>query len=424
MTAATAQNTRRASASTVSAASIAVTPWVRPAAWLALPDVTGLQRFVGLHAIFPSGNFVALSATGNYTVDWGDGTTTNHNSGVIAYKEYTYSSISDAGEAALGYRQAIIQVYPQSGQNLTNVNIQRVHNQSGLVTAGTTYATGWLDVAINSANLTTLSIGGTQPSHRLLQRVFIGQHAITSCASLFQNCTALQSVPLFDTANVTSMNTMFRGCVALTEVPPFNTPAVTNTGFMFTDCVSLRTVPLFNTAAVTNMTSMFQGCTSLRSVPLFNTAAVTSMTSMFQSCSCLRSVPLFNTAAATNMAAMVRGCVSLVTLPAFNTSANTTFQDFARDCFLITVVPALNASASTLMGGLVQTCPNLVRCAMTGINATVSFASCKLSAAELNAIFTSLSSTGTGKTITVTGNYGTATCDTSIATAKGWTVTV
>jgi hypothetical protein len=53
---------------------------------------------------------------------------------------------------------------------------------------------------------------------------------------------------------------------------------------------------------------------------------------------------------------------------------------------------------------------------------TFSVASCKLSATALNEIYTNLP-TVTSQTITVTGNYGTATDDPTIATAKGWTVT-
>jgi hypothetical protein len=45
-----------------------------------------------------------------------------------------------------------------------------------------------------------------------------------------------------------------------------------------------------------------------------------------------------------------------------------------------------------------------------------------LSGSELNSIYTALSANGAGKTITVTGNYGTSTDDPTIATAKGWTV--
>ena len=59
----------------------------------------------------------------------------------------------------------------------------------------------------------------------------------------------------------------------------------------------------------------------------------------------------------------------------------------------------------------------------TGINVSVNMANCMFGATALNEIYTNLSASGAGKTITVTGNYGTASDDPSIATAKGWTVT-
>ncbi|MEB3319787.1 MAG: hypothetical protein VKI63_02465, partial [Cyanobium sp.] len=53
-------------------------PWERPADWLPLPAINaGEQKLVGLFAVYPGpGNVLALRASGNYTVDWGDGTTT------------------------------------------------------------------------------------------------------------------------------------------------------------------------------------------------------------------------------------------------------------------------------------------------------------------------------------------------------------
>jgi surface protein len=56
---------------------------------------------------------------------------------------------------------------------------------------------------------------------------------------------------------------------------------------MFNGCSSLTTVPLFNTAAVTNMSTMFNGCSSLTSLPALNAASVSSsanLSSMFVTC--------------------------------------------------------------------------------------------------------------------------------------------
>lgn len=55
-------------------------------------------------------------------------------------------------------------------------------------------------------------------------------------------------------------------------------------------------------------------------------------------------------------------------------------------------------------------------------SAGINISYCSFPAAELNRIFTALPVTGTAKTITCSNNPGYATCDKTIATAKGWTV--
>ena len=72
--------------------------WSRPE-WRTLPSMTSTdQAFYGLHAVYPEdGNFCALTASGDYTVDWGDGTTTNHTSGSQANYIFDYNSAALVG---------------------------------------------------------------------------------------------------------------------------------------------------------------------------------------------------------------------------------------------------------------------------------------------------------------------------------------
>ena len=128
------------------------------------------------------------------------------------------------------------------------------------------------------------------------------------------------------------------------------------------------------TVAGTNFGNMFQNCYSLQSVPLFNTANGTNFASMFQFCSSLQSVPLFNTANGTNFPAMFQNCYSLQSA------------------------------------------------ALNGTRYSIDYSNAMLSPAELDAIYTALGTAAGAQTITVTGNWGTAGDDPSIATAKGWTV--
>lgn len=266
----TTASSRLASNRTLSSAQRADQSWIRPPQWLSLPDVTGLEMFAGLHLISRGGNFVAFFAAGNYTVDWGDGTTTNHSSGTKAEKEYNYDNISSAGEDELGYRQVVIKVTPQPGAVLSSVTLPTRHSQVGL---NSSYWFLWLDIAINSINLTSFTLGNGIVQYPSLQSVTIGRTALTSYFNLCNNLRALRNIVVADSSAVTSMGQMFRFCTSLTSVPLFNTAAVTNMSSMFESCVSLTSVPLFNTAAVTSMGSMLGECSSLTSVPAMSAAA-------------------------------------------------------------------------------------------------------------------------------------------------------
>ena len=150
--------------------------------------------------------------------------------------------------------------------------------------------------------------------------------------------------------------------------------------------------------------------------------ANTSFAAMFQFCYSLQQVPALNTAAGTNFTNMFYGCYSLQTVPALNTAAGTNFTYMFYNCYSLQTVPALNTAAGTNFTAMFQYCSSLQQSDITGTTYTISYASANLSAAALNNIYTKLGTAAGAQTITVTGNWGTATDNPSIATAKGWTV--
>ena len=97
-----------------------------------------------------------------------------------------------------------------------------------------------------------------------------------SCASMFQYCSAITTIPLLDTSGVTNMSKMF-----------FNS--------------SVQAIPPLNTSEVTNMTSMFEGCKSLQTIPAIDTSKVTTFEGMFFACSALNSLPLLDMSSATSL---------------------------------------------------------------------------------------------------------------------------
>ena len=304
--------------------------------------------------------------------------------------------------ALLPYKIATVTITPQGGSNLTTVQFNQVHPS-----AANTSGCGWLDLAIAGGNITTLAIGrsGVAMGSYLLERCqILSLGAITSMASLFNECRSLQdvSLPFSATASVTNMSLMFSGCHMLKTAPPMNTSAVT-----------------------TSMASMFLNCYSLENVPIYDTALVTSMASMFNACSSLRSVPFFNTASCTNFGSMLAGCYRLTTFPQFDTNQATLMANMFSNCFSLSEVPAISCAGVTSSGQMPAPveCKSLKRYLVTDINYSINLSNAlMLTATALNEIYTNLP-TVIGQTITVTGLAAAGSDDPTIASAKGWSVT-
>ena len=448
--------------------------WIAPTDWLTYTVPTASeQKVIGTVAVFnQDSNYFAVNIIttdgSQYTVDWGDGTTSNHNSGVTAEKNYTWSSISSGTVTSEGYRQAIVTITPTTaGRTFSSLTLNRRHSALG---AGSNSAINpWLSLSIAAPNATSIALSGsstTTVNTSIAQQIQIISSNITTAGSLFSNCYALQDVvfntsatlttasamfsscrmlkvaPFFNTASVTTMSSMFSSCLSLKSVPLYNTASVTTMSSMFNGCVALETVPLFNTAAVTTMSSMLFGCTALESVPLFNTAAVTDMQNMLRNCSAIKSVPLFNTAACTNMSGMLYSTSSLETIPVFNTSLVTIMNDMFRFSSGLVFLPALNTSAvqnisniftasgtnikeiaelnlsgitsvaNNLLGlgstGITSAAASLGRAKITGNKWTQSFQNCSMGATQLDEMYTSLATLNPAIT-NVSGNGTTVT---------------
>ena len=348
--------------------------YVRPADWLPLPSVTAAdQKFVGLIAVWnlPS-NFLAVLATGNYTVDWGDGSAPeNVATGVQADHLYDYNNLSASTLSSRGYRQAIVTITPNGG-TLDSVSLDRRH-ASQTATLG---VTPWLDVACscNPASTSGFRMGAQLCQSGFVEkcRVYNGS-ARTNADQMFGGCLLLQDLNLFDTGAITSGTNMFRDCRSLKNFPFFDFHSLAIGTAMFQNCASILELPLFNFSSLTNGSSMFLSMTGLLKLPAFTFPALGNATSMFSTLFSLREMPAFNLSTVTN--------------------------------------------ATTIFAS----CPMISRSGITGLAVTHSYTNCDLSSAELDAIYTNLPVV-VGQTITVTGCYG-ATGDTPlIATAKGWTV--
>lgn len=248
-----------------------------------------------------------------------------------------------------------------------------------------------------------------------------------NASNMFNDCRLLQSVKVtFTNTADTNLSYMFSACYALigADLIFTGTGRMYNGSYMFQNCYALVTAPTISYIHAVNLASMYIGCVSLQYIPDIEISDFCNdIATMFSGCYSLQKAPniMGVTTGLTNLTGVFNGCFSLVEIPAYNfpevTSMNSTFSG----CSSLVSIPAITTGTLTTNTSIVGSCYSLSKLTLP-LTQTFSIINAKMSASALDAMYTALS-TVTGKTVTVTGNYGTASDTPSIATAKGWTVT-
>jgi len=338
-----------------------------------------------INLLVTEGTGIAFSTTvagaGTYTIDWGDGTVeTSRASGTI----YMHQHIANGTAWGATYTWKI-----------------RIYGATGDIT-------GW---KVERHTYTT-----RKQYHPILWAVF-GTMGMTTYANAFYNttvnCVDLQSCVIPTFASVSNTSYMFFYCHALSSITlPTSWGSVSNTSNMFSYCYALSSITLPTSwGSVSNTSYMFFSCYALSSITLPTSWGSVSNTSyMFFSCYSLKYINNID----------YLGSISVAC----------DFTNFAKDCeFLQTTTTIASLISKIGIYGasgykLKVTSIRLTNASSTfgGSSPQVNVSYTDLDATALNTLFGDLP-TLTGKTIVITGCTGAATCDTSIATGKGWTVT-
>jgi len=352
-------------------------PWVRSPLYLHLPEIQAQdQRFVGLYAIFPTNSYLAFRCHGNYVVDWGDGQIQSFWGGQAAEHFYNFSSIPTSTIEDRGFKQVIVQIYPQSNQNLTSIDLNVKHSSA---TGPASLMTGWTDIEVNAPQLTSLQIGGSWSAiqHRLLEQFALTSSKLADFSYFFNQCSALRKVVALETSvSITTIEGMYRNCHSLDEIVTMDGANVSSFRYLFENCYKLRKLPELNYSNVTNMSYMCAGCVSLESTPVIPSAK------------------------ATNAAYMFSGCANL------------------------NQITDINMSKVTSAGSMFADCVSLKKAILSGAKTDLDLSDAKLSIIDLLALFGSLGSTS-NKIINVSGSWGSAAltaAQRNIALNKGWTI--
>ena len=431
------------------------TPYVRPSDWLAMPAVNvGDQKICILHAVFnTSTNFVSFkvgTSTGTYTVDWGDGTTTNYTSAATAERNYSYATVGAVNPtvSSEGYRMAMITITPTTGgANINYFDFRQPQHSSN--TSTKVYSSGFLEVKMSAPNITS---GGyfsfnsdTYIRHAMLQQFnwigtstanafnsfFYGCNQLVNvmnlptenatnfgsvffqCSALrtvpavlntskstnfdylFYQCWALQSLPWMDTSNATSIQIMCYGCSSVRYVPPYNLNKCTNLYLAFYQMPNVTEFPPFNCPAATNMEYMYGSCTGLKKVGKITTSSsLLTTVRMFYNCTTLQEVEVpSNTSNVTDFTQMFNGCWSLQAIQLFDTSKGTNFTQMFDGCQSLVSIPNFNTSLGTNFTSMFSSCLALKQLPAINTTAGTNFTSFANSCSALTT-FSGLTLTG------------------------------
>ena len=271
----------------------------------------------------------------------------------------------------------------------------------------------------------------------------------------FENCHRLEDKmfpPNLTFPAATQADGMFTSCLGFRDFRPHPdiVSEAIDTNTMFKGCNDLHTLGPLNIGKSQNVTSMFNNCAGLKTIESMSFHSVTSADAIFNLSECLTDLPHFNFTAATDLADVFEGSdfANIVQTPvSISMHQNTTCDDLFRQVLRVKAIYITGSNNVTNWNEAFSSCRELVKLEadmsytgatftntfngcdtlnvvdIPGISNNVDFSDCHGMTKEvLDGLFESLA-TVSGKTIDVSNTIGASTCDTTIATSKGWTVT-
>lgn len=280
----------------------------RPSAWLPLPIIEQEEeKFVGLFAVYNTqSNFIALQFEGDYTVDWGDGTTQDFASGAIAEHSYVYGDINPQTITSRGYRQVVVTVIPQTGANLTAMDIDIRHTN---VFAISDVSTNWLDIAVNMPFCESMFISYNNYLGSLEIAKVMDTGSYTDLSYLFYRCYSLKRAVIEKADSAEDISSIFSDCWSLFYVELPDLPSLAIASDPFQSCYSLKDVVVGDISSLGDFSYFFYDCGGLVSATVKKIAG--SGYDAFAYCYSLQSVNLQDPSELTDGQEMFYECYSL-----------------------------------------------------------------------------------------------------------------
>ncbi len=127
----------------------------------------------------------------------------------------------------------------------------------------------------------------------LLEILKDGSYTYTENVPIYGEGELYKTINVNVIPKINLQKTGFRlGFSTFTEIPEWvDFEGITDMNRMFSDCRNLKTIPLLNTSSVTSMERMFYSCHNLQTIPLLDTSKVSNAAGMFYYCENLKTLP-------------------------------------------------------------------------------------------------------------------------------------
>lgn len=345
-----------------------VTAWSKPSNWLDINTLTHAYDINLLVNDLSVGYAFVVNAVGGYTVDWGDSTITNYNTGDVCSHQYTKGAGHAAGD---GTTQFKIRIYPQNNAN--KITVFRVNNHPWS-TQHQNFAILWAklgDTAITNSDYMFFKGGTPNIVCRKLEAIDFGTGITTIGIQATYSCGALVSVTI--PSSVTSLgDSCFNSCPSLllstlpstittigtgvlgncAAITSFTMPSsITNvSNSTFVNCYGLQTVTLA-TGTTAIGSDVFNGCSNLKSI-IIPSGVTTISGQLFSGCSTLRSVTILGNITSIGASAFTN-CYALqsITMPNTVTSLGSGAFSGCTSLEAITLSTGITSIASNMFNG-------------------------------------------------------------------------
>lgn len=395
--------------------------WSRNPAWLNFTIPSGSEeKFIGLYAVLPNynTNFLAISGgTGNYTIDWGDGTVENINytsginktgmhiydynstglnnsdipitfdaaSDTVTLNSHKYISGSTISFAYISGANGLAALQPYTVANITPNTFQLTSISSGNIVDITSDGSGVIlpyKQAIVTLtpqagyNLTNLNLHLKYPSGDLpryynnswldiaisgplLTGLKIGTNTPMNSFDMYVRNDSLERLLITEGKSI-DFRTLCNSLHGLRTFKYLGSGKMSSVFALFENCWSLIDIEIRSTSNCTEFYGMFNLCYSLRIAPDLDLQNATNTSSMFNNCNSLKFVPNYCTTGVQIFNSMFASCSSLKEAPVLDYRSATNVAGLFNNCGSLQVIGPINGPINDA-GSMFSACSSLIR---------------------------------------------------------------